>query len=74
MRPPLYDPDDEVTVFDGVGFDDVTVARLLELCECAKAPPQAIIAAIVRDVLEDDAREHDDGPDVIRADANRDMH
>lgn len=69
----LTDQDPE-TVFDGVALDDVTVGRLMALCEHAKVPPKIIIAAIVRDVLEDDANEHDEPTDVARPDANHDLH
>lgn len=74
MRQPSYDPDDQVTIFDGIGLDDVTVARLMEVCGAANAPPAAIIASIVRDVLEDDAAMHDDGPVIVRGNANNDLH
>jgi hypothetical protein len=46
-----------------VGFDDLTTARLLELADHCQTDPNSIIAAIVRDVLEDDAAAHD-GPFV----------
>jgi len=39
-------------------LDDVTVARLIEVAESCHASPRQIIAAIVRDVLEDDALAH----------------
>jgi hypothetical protein len=42
-----------------VEFDDpVTIARLIELADICHANPQTLIAAIVRDVLEDDALAH----------------
>lgn len=74
----MREPDDEpLTYFDNVGLDDLTVARLMEVCEGAKASPAAVIAAIVRDVLEDDADAHDpaEGNDeTLRRDANHDLH
>lgn len=66
--------DEPMTVFDGVALDDVTMARLMEVCEGAKAPPAAIIAAIVRDVLADDAEAHAGEPETVRPDANKDLH
>jgi hypothetical protein len=68
------DIDDEITEFDGVGLDDLTVARLMALCESVGAPPRLVIAAIVRDVLEDDARNHAEPPGVVRAGTNNDLH
>lgn len=66
---------DDLTYFDGIGLDDVTVARLIEVCEAAKAPPKAVIAAIVRDVLEDDALQSADaGAEIITRRANHDLH
>jgi len=46
-----------------VAFDDLTTARLLELADHCQTDPNNVIAAIVRDVLEDDAIAHD-GPFV----------
>lgn len=75
MSQPVYDSSEETTVVNGVPFDDVTFARLCEVCEGACAPMQAVIAAIVRDVLEDDALAHDPcTPDVVRPDSNNDLH
>lgn len=42
-----------------IALDDVTVARLIELAEACGADPNIVAAAIVRDVLEDDALAHD---------------
>lgn len=71
-----YDPDFGCTLVDGVPFDDVTFARLCEVCDGAGAPMQAVIAAIIRDVLEDDAVAHDPclGLDVVRSSSNNDLH
>lgn len=76
MSKPFYELDEGHTVVNGVPFDDVTFARLCELCEAAAAPMQAVIFAIVRDVLEDDAITHDPnlGPDLIRKDSNHDLN
>lgn len=40
-------------------LDDLTVARLIELAEVCHTDPSNVISAIVKDVLEDDARVHD---------------
>lgn len=42
-----------------VKLDDLTLARLVELADNCHALPEAIIAAIVHDVLEDDALAHE---------------
>jgi hypothetical protein len=42
-----------------VVLDDLTTARLLELADMQHASPNTMIAAIVRDVLQDDAEQHD---------------
>lgn len=42
-----------------VRLDDITVARLLELADICQCDPTQVISAIVKDVLEDDARAHD---------------
>jgi hypothetical protein len=47
-----------------VTLDDLTVARLMELADVCHAPPAVVIAAIVRDVLEDDARAHGEAEPV----------
>ena len=39
-------------------LDDETVARLMEVADQAHAPPEIILSAIVRDVLEDDFEAH----------------
>lgn len=59
-----------------VGLDDLTVARLMEIADDAKLHPAQLIAAIVRDVLEDDAIAHaaDKSDMVIRRDANKDLN
>lgn len=41
-----------------VVLDDLTIARLIELADMLHADPATIVASIVRDVLEDDARMH----------------
>jgi hypothetical protein len=41
-----------------VALDDVTVARLMEVADECHAHPCSLIAAMVHDVLEDDARMH----------------
>jgi len=41
-----------------VALDDLTVARLIELADMLHADPATIVASIVRDVLEDDAKMH----------------
>lgn len=46
-------------------LDDVTTARLVELADMCHAQPSEIIAAIVRDVLEDDARAHEIAPESV---------
>lgn len=74
MSDPTYDPDEQVTVIDGVPFDDITFARLIEVAEAAGAPMRAVISAIVRDVLEDDAQAHDEAPGIVRPNANHDLH
>lgn len=40
-------------------LDDLTMARLLELADVCQCEPSQVISAIVKDVLEDDARAHD---------------
>ena len=45
-----------------IALDDLTLARLMELADMHHALPEAIIAAIVRDVLEDDAVAHASDP------------
>lgn len=42
-------------------LDDADVARLMELADILHAKPTEIIAAIVHDVLEDDALAHQTG-------------
>lgn len=42
-----------------VALDDITVARLIELADICQADPRSVIAAIIKDVLEDDARAHE---------------
>jgi hypothetical protein len=49
--------DEPATVFE-VMLDDLTVARLIEISDLCHADPATVIASIVRDVLEDDARMH----------------
>lgn len=50
--------EDGGTVFFRVPIDDATVARLMTVADEAHADPATIIAAIVRDVLEDDELTH----------------
>lgn len=45
-----------------IRLDDLTVARLMEVADNAHADPRVVVAAIIRDVLEDDARANYDGP------------
>lgn len=71
---PTYDSEERVTVVNGIPFDDVTFARLCELCEEAKAPMQSVIASIVAGVLEDDANAHSEEPGIVRPDSNHDLH
>lgn len=52
------DIDEEISTFR-VKLDDLTIARLMELADLCHAQPTSVIAAIVRDVLEDDARAHE---------------
>jgi hypothetical protein len=42
-----------------ITLDDLTTARLLELADVCQCDPTKVISAIVKDVLEDDARAHD---------------
>jgi len=49
----------DARIFFRIGLDDLTVARLLELADICQCDPTQVISAIVRDVLEDDARAHD---------------
>ncbi len=58
LRPAIVD--DEESVEYRVRLDLKTVAWLMSLCEQHQAPPSAILAAVVRDVREDDEFEHDD--------------
>lgn len=58
MAHPAEDEDDEVVRFD-VPIDMRTVAWLMELADLAHAPPALIIAAILRDVRQDDEQAHD---------------
>jgi hypothetical protein len=46
-----------------VAFDDVTVARLMEVADQCHTHPCTLISAIVHDVLEDDARMHQHSDD-----------
>lgn len=46
-------------------LDDLTVARLLELADICQTDPAKVISAIVKDVLEDDARAHGDVPGTV---------
>lgn len=48
---------DEKTYFR-VGVDDETTALLMELAEACHAPPEALMASILKDVLLDDAEAH----------------
>lgn len=74
INPAFHDDDEDQTVFP-VALDDKTVARLMEICDEAKAPPAAVIASILHDVLEDDAFENDpDFPAIHRPNANRDLN
>lgn len=57
--------DDEPQTVFSVALDDPTVARLLELADACHAPPAVVIAALVRDVLEDDAMAHELEPDPV---------
>lgn len=57
----LEDDQEELVLFT-IALDDVTVARLMEIADNAHADPRKVAAAIVKDVLEDDARQHSDGP------------
>lgn len=71
--------DEPITYFDGVGFDDVSMARLMELSEKTKVPPRLLIASIVKKVLEDDyvaecSRGDDDTDTIYRKNANKDLH
>lgn len=47
-------------------LDDLTAARLMEIADMAHDTPSNIIASIVRDVLEEDARAHYDSPEAIK--------
>jgi hypothetical protein len=60
----VEDDDDHGATFR-VTLDDVTVARLMEIADACHAPPTAVIAALVRDVLEDDALAHGEGTDDL---------
>lgn len=46
------------TVFD-VALDDETVAWLIGVCEGCNAPPAVVIAAMLRDLRQDDEAAHD---------------
>lgn len=50
-------PDQERTTFT-VALDDLTVARLMEMADICHTHPCILIAAMVHDVLEDDAKAH----------------
>lgn len=47
-------------------LDDLTAARLMEIADMAHDTPSNIIASIVHDVLEEDARAHYNCPDAIK--------
>jgi len=49
--------DEPRTIFP-VKLDGLTTARLMKIADIAHASPSSLIAAIVHDVLEDDARMH----------------
>jgi len=51
--------DDQLRHAFRVRLDDITVARLLELADICQCDPTQVISAIIKDVLEDDARAHD---------------
>lgn len=55
---------DEMTQFR-VRLDDETVARLIAIADACHAQPAELIAAIVHDVLEDDALAHMEGPEPL---------
>lgn len=57
----LEDDHEELVLFT-IALDDVTVARLMEVADNAHADPRKVAAAIIRDVLEEDAQAHADGP------------
>lgn len=40
-------------------LDDVTLARLLEVADGCQCDPSLVASAMLRDILEDDARAHD---------------
>ena len=40
-------------------LDDLTLARLLEVADGCQCDPSLVASAMLRDVLEDDARAHD---------------
>lgn len=74
MNNAFHDDDEDQTIFP-VALDDKTVARLMEICDEAKAAPAMVIASILHDVLEDDATEHDpEEPTYRRPNANRDLN
>lgn len=42
-----------------VGLDDLTVARLMEFADSIGQDPSIVIACLIHDVMEDDARMHE---------------
>ena len=59
--PPTGDAMDDKTYFR-VPFEDDEVEMLLDMCEAAGRPPAAQIAAMVRDILVEDAAAHGNKP------------
>lgn len=47
------------TTFDDVELDERTTAWLMDLSEEKRVPPKLLIAAILRDVANDDRAEHE---------------
>lgn len=54
----MTDDSDDFTVTFPVELDPLTTARLMRLCETVGTAPARVMASILHDVLEDDAREN----------------
>ena len=51
--------DETDVVYFSVPLDLKTVAWLMDVCEGAHAPPMIVLAAMIRDLREDDEAAHD---------------